>query len=225
MSKSFLQAGSLHPSEITHIGTRSQLFSSENSENIDQFTLELMDGKKYKFSKLIVDKYPKLLHPDAAYTLHFEAILPLLLGYPPSCIPETMLDDRSEKELFLSNCEFFNITLTDDVILHLSSECVKKVSECVDFVKKEAGKKGEEKLRFCLRKDVAKFCSETEKAFKDIYSDIKPIEIVQKLELGEVKDLVLHDWRSKNAVIPFINKFIKFFLPEGGKKKTKNTKA
>lgn len=182
-----------------------------NCDNV--FVLELMDGKKYKFSQDIVDKYPKLKDKAAPYTLSFEAILPLLLDYPASCIPKSLIDERHEKELFLSNCEFFGISLDESVILHLSGESEKKITECCEFVERQAGKKGKDKVRFSLRKDVRRFCSKVEGALKCLYSEIKPIEIIEKLELGEVKELVLWDWKSKNAVLPFIDSFMKEFFP------------
>lgn len=183
-----------------------------SSENIK---IEIGD-KTYNFSQEMVNKYPKLLDPSAKYTLGFETVLPIIWEYDPSVLRNDLLDENSEKTLFLANCEFFGIKLSDAMILHLSSNLKKDIQECSDFIQRETGKKGKTKMRYINNKAVVEWCSDQEKAFIDSGSDIKPLDIIKLLEVGNkaLDQLVLHDFKSKNLVMPLIKKFLQFFLPD-----------
>ena len=175
-------------------------------------------GKSYDFSEEMVRKYPKLLDPSARYTLGFEAVLPLIYDYPPTVLPRTLLDEQCEKELFLSNCEFFDIKLSDQVILHLCTESRKELEECVKHIAdKVKHRQRKSKVSFQLDKKVLAFCIEKQDAVAEIYSDIKPIEIIQRLEAAvsnpkHLEALLIHDWRGKNCVMSFVKDFMKLFL-------------
>lgn len=169
-------------------------------------------GKEYDFSQEMLVKYPKLLDPSMRYTVGFEAVLPLIYDYPPSCIPPSLIDEAHEKSLFLSNCEFLGIKLSDDVILHLNKETKKKILECAEHIAEVSGRKGRNKMRFSLKKEVSKWCRSLEQGMSEIYEALKPIEIVQMLEEGSIDELVLHDFRYKNCVNHFINLFREKFL-------------
>jgi hypothetical protein len=177
-----------------------------------QFTTIIINSKSYDFSPEMLQKYPKLLDPAARYTLGFDSLLPLFYDYPASCICPTLLDEPHEKTLFLSNCEFFGIVLSPDVILRLNTETKKELQECSDYITRSTGRKGANKMRFSLKKDVRLFCREHEAAHSELYHDIKPLEIVEMLEEGVIDALTLHDWRSKNAVKSFTKLFLEKFL-------------
>lgn len=169
-------------------------------------------GKKYDFSDEMIRKYPKLLDAACKYTINFDAILPLIYDYPPSCIPQGLLDEDSEKEIFLSNCEFFGIQLSSEVILHLNKKTKEELSECQEFIEKQAGKKGKKKVRFSLKKDVQNWCYQIQGASKELYDGLKPLEILQMLEAGSLDILAIHDFRGKNCVRSFLRLFMEKFL-------------
>lgn len=178
----------------------------------------IIGGKSYDFSEEMVRKYPKLLDPAARYTLGFEAVLPLIYDYPPTVLPKTLLDEQCEKELFLSNCEFFDIKLSDQVILHLCSEARKDLEECVKHIGEKLKHRAKKsKVSFQLDKKVQMFCLDHEESLSQIYSDIKPLEIIQRLEASvtnpkHLEALLIHDWKGKNCVMSFVKDFLKFFL-------------
>lgn len=174
-------------------------------------------GKEYSFSSEMLKQYPKLLDPSARYTINFDTILPLIYGYSPDVLPNDLLDENSEKTMFLSNCEFFEIKLTDDMILHLSSNLRKDIQDCSEFIQEKAGRKGKEKLRFINRRDVQEWLANKEKAFIESESDVKPLDVIRLLELGgkSLDQLVIHDFKSKNLVFPLIKDFMKSFLERG----------
>lgn len=178
----------------------------------------VIGGKSYDFSEEMVRKYPKLLDPSARYTLGFEAVLPLIYEYPPTVLPKTLLDEQGEKELFLSNCEFFDIKLSDQVILHLCSEARKELEDCVKHIgEKLKHRQKKSKVSFQLDKKVQMFCLDHEESLSEIYSDIKPLEIIQRLEAAvsnpkHLEALLIHDWKGKNCVMGFVKSFLKFFL-------------
>lgn len=165
--------------------------------------------KTYDFSKEMVKKYPKLLDPSARYTLGFDAVLPLIYEYPATCIPPSLLDDQAERELFLSNLNFFEIPISPEVILHLSQPQIKEVRQASEYVRRHSAKK---KCTFTQRRAVRDFCRDAEKAFCSLYNDIKPLDIVEMLDEGRVEDLVIHDFKGKNVVMTFVKSFLKKFL-------------
>jgi hypothetical protein len=173
-------------------------------------------GKSYDFSQEMVDKYPKLLLPEARYTINFESILPLIYEYPVSCIEPRLIDESHEKTLFLSNCEWLGISLSNEVILHLNRESKKEIEEAHKFIRAQTGKKGKKKIRFALDQEVQLFCERHAEAHAEIYQDLKPIDIVRMLEIGDsaLDSLTLHDWKGKNCVRSFIKVFTEFFLPK-----------
>lgn len=176
------------------------------SERVNTITI---GGKQYDFSDEMLKKFPKLTDPAARYTIGFDAILPLIYEYPPSAIPKNLLDEQSEREVFLSNIQFFQIPICREVILHLSSEQVKEVEEAASYVRRHSAKK---KCTFTQRREVRDFCRSAETAFKELYADIRPLEIVEMLDEGRVEDLVVHDFKSKNCVMNFVKSFLKKFL-------------
>lgn len=173
-------------------------------------------GKSYEFSDEMLKKYPMLLDPSARYTVSFDDILPLIYEYDPSVLPSDLFCDNSRKQMFLSNIEFFQIPVSDAMILHLSKSLREDIQECSDFVQREAGNKGRgknAKVRFSNLKTVVEFCCEHDQKF--LNADVKPLDIVKYLEIGTQKaidTLVLHDWRSSNLVMPFVKSFLERFL-------------
>lgn len=175
-------------------------------------------GKMYDFSKEMVEKYPKLLDPATRYTINMDAIIPLVYEYPVSCIPQQLLDEDSEKIIFLSNCEWFNLKLSDDVILHLNQKVRKDIEECHQFIRAQTGKKGQKKLRFSSSGDsheIPRWCTVLYEQDKEVYdSAIKPTEILNYLEIGGslLDILTIHDFKGKNVVTNFIRLFKEKFL-------------
>lgn len=176
------------------------------------FKLVMYDGKEYTFSKEHVEKFPKLRDPNTRYLLHIEAVIPLIFGLPCSTIPSELLDSPSEKELFLANANYLGIEISEDVILHLNTETAKQLELCAKYIASETGKKGRKKIRFCNLKHVQAWCYDLQKKFSHLYNSITPLEILRLLELGEIRDLILLDFRGKNVVGSFIKAFSKFFL-------------
>ena len=174
----------------------------------------------YDFSKDMCIKHPKLLDPSIRYMIGFDSVLPIIYGYPVSCIREDMIDENSEKQLFLKNCERLEIKLSDELILHLSSKLKSEIEECTEYVAKKAGRKGKgenAKMRFVNLKEVQEFCAESDGLFDDHGSDIRPLDVIRLLEVGTKKaidQLVLKDFKSNNIIRPFITKFMSFFLAE-----------
>lgn len=170
-------------------------------------------GKSYDFSKEMVQQYPKLLDPSIRFTLNFDSVLPLLYGYPPSCISETLLDEQSEKEIFLSNVEFLGIKLSNEVILHLNQQTRKELLECRDFIKSKTGSKGKKKLRFMNDPEIEQWCAEVEASSLELYDSIKPGDILRKLEAGCIDILTLWDFKGKNVVRSLLKQFKQKFFP------------
>lgn len=183
------------------------------SSSTENLRIEIA-GKFYDFSREMVNKYPKLQDPAARYTLGFDSILPLIYDYPASCIPPSLIDEPHEKTLFLSNCEFFGISLSDDVILHLNKETKKDLEKCQSFIEEEVGRKGRNKIRFSIRKDIRVWARELENASQEIYQGLKPIEIIEMMEEGSLDILALHDWKYKNCVRGFVKLFMEKFFPK-----------
>lgn len=175
-----------------------------------------VQGKDYYFSPDHVKRYPKLLDPDAKFLLSFKAILPIIYGYPASAIDPHLLDENFEKQRFLAACEFLDIHLTDDLILHLSKALRDEVQSCSDFIQSRIGTKGKEKIRYTHRREVAEFCAQNFDAlFRQHGSEVRPIEVISYLEIG-TKDLldtiVTLDFKTKNLILPLIRKFSESFL-------------
>ena len=171
-------------------------------------------GVDYEFSPDHIASYPKLQDPGARFRLQFLPVYQIILGYPPSTIRKDLLDEPSEKEIFLSNCAFFDLKLTPDTILHLCSDKKQELEKVAAQIQKKGKKKD---VVFWLKKKVQNFCEKELASFADLYSDgMKPLDIVRHLELGgELIDrLVLHDWEiGKGSVTAFLDRFMKqFFL-------------
>ena len=184
-------------------------------DNNGNYRIEIGE-KVYNFSQEQINKYPKLLDPQSKYIIGFDDILPIIYSYPESCIKADLLEANHTKQLFLSNCEWFGIVLEDSIILHLSSSMAKEIQEISEFIKEEVGKKGKKKLRFSVLREVQEFASDYIELFVSHNSDTNPIEVINLLELGTKKALdmlILKDFRSKNVILPFINAFLKKFLP------------
>lgn len=206
---------------VTSIGGVKTLLQKEDvvahvetsSSNVHEIKVQ---DKIYAFSDEMIAKYPKLLDPSLRYSINFDSVLPIIYDYPVSCLDPKLLDENHEKQIFLSNCEFLGIKLEDSVIIHLSKTLKDEITECSEYVQKKAGKKGKEKLRFINLREVQEFASEQEVAFSEHGSDVKPLDIIRMLELGGkcIDTLVLHDFKSKNVVLPFIKAFMSKFLGE-----------
>lgn len=171
-------------------------------------------GVDYDFSPDHISSYPKLQDPGARFRLQFDPVYRIILGYPASSIPKSLLDEASEKEIFLSNCAFFDLKLTPDTILHLCSDKKQELEKVAAQIQRKGKKKD---VVFWLKKKVQNFCEKELASFSDLYSDgMKPLDIVRHLELGgELIDrLVLHDWEiGKGSVTAFLDRFMKqFFL-------------
>lgn len=121
-----------------------------------------INGKQYEFSQDMIKKYPKLLDPNTRYMLGFDSLLPIIYDYPLSTIPESMLDDVSEKNQFLRNAERLDIKLSDDLILHLTSKLMKEVQECSEYIRNNVGKKGLQKMRRAYSNFCRFFCVSSE---------------------------------------------------------------
>ena len=183
-----------------------------SSTNVNE--VKVLD-KVYYFSDEMIKAHGKLLDPSTRFSLNFDDVLPILYEYSPSCLNSELMSDYARKQVFLSNIEWLDIKLSDDVILHLCQNTKKDLQECADFVTKQAGKKGEKKLRFCLRRDVAEFAESFSDMFRAEIADIQPIDIIRYLEMGLVDKLTILDFKSKNLIGPMINKFMEIFLSKG----------
>ncbi len=120
------------------------------------------------------------------------------------------------KLFFLSNCEWLGISLSNEVILHLNRESKKEIEEAHKFIRGQTGRKGRNKVRFAHQQEVKLFCMKHAEAHAEIYQDLKPIDIIEMLEVGDsaLDILTLHDWKGKNCVRSFIKVFTEFFLPK-----------
>ena len=186
--------------------------ATTSSTNVNE--VKVLD-KSYFFSDEMITAHPKLLDPSTRFSLNFDDVLPILYEYSPSCLNSELMSDYARKQVFLSNIEWLDIQLSDSVILHLCQNTKRDLQECADFVSKQAGKKGEKKLRFCLRRDVAEFAESFAEMFRRELAEIQPIDIIRYLEMGLVDKLTILDFKSKNLVSPLIDKFMELFLSKG----------
>ena len=198
--------------DLTQIDFESEDIQPHNSTSSTHVNEVKVSDKVYYFSDEMIASHPKLLDPSTRYSLNFDDVLPILYDYSPSCLNSELMSDYARKQIFLSNIEWLDIQLSDAVILHLCQNTKRDLQECSDFVQKQAGKKGEKKLRFCLRRDVAEFAESFSEMFRKELADIQPIDIIRYLEMGLVDKLTILDFKSKNLVSPLIDKFIELFL-------------
>lgn len=169
----------------------------------------------YELPASVVAKYPKLTDPGARFLLNFDSLLPLLYGYPPSSIPATMLDEPHEKMIFLSNIEFLEIPIGNDLILHLSKTLRDEVQQASDYIRGKAGSKGKTKMRYCNLRESEIFCAEYDDVFRSHGANVTPMEILRYLEAGTsalLDKVVLIDFQSTNCVMGFVRAFLKRFL-------------
>jgi len=169
--------------------------------------------KEYPFTKAMIAKHPKLLDPDCLFLLNFESVLPLLYGYPPSCIRGDLLDEDSEKQTFLCNLEFLEIELTESMILHLCRHMRQEVQEASDLVKRHTGPKGKRKIRIDQDTEVVTFACQQDQAFREAGANIMPMELLRYLSTGAeslLNAIVIADFKSKNLIGRFIKSFLGF---------------
>jgi len=166
--------------------------------------------KEYPFTKEMIRKYPKLLDSDVLFLLHFESILPIIYGYPASCIPEDLLNDPSEKQTFLCNAEFLGVELSDAMILHLSSQLRQEVKESSEAIRKKLGYKVVDKNRVAGDQRLVTFAAKHARAFREACASVPPLEILMNLATGEsqlLDEIVIEDFKSKNLISSFIKSF------------------
>lgn len=185
---------------------------SVSSDKVFSVRIGLND---WEFAQEHLDAFPKLKDPSARFRLNFEPIYRLILGYPASAIPQDLLDTPSEKEIFLSNCAFFDIKLSPDVIVHLCSDKKKELMKASAEIQKHGSKK--KQAVFWLKKKVQSFCEAELSSFSDLYEGLSPLDIVRHLEIGSedlINKLLVHDWEvGKGSVSSFLQKFMSKFFP------------
>ena len=177
-----------------------------------------VQDKKYPFNQEHLKKHPKLLDPDVVFLLDFEKVLPIIYGYPISCLKGDWLDEDSEKQTFLCNLEFLDITISNELILHLCSSLKKEVLESSDLVQKHIGSKGKKKIRVDQDREIATFTASYDAAFRQAGADITPNEIIRYLSIGTeslLDQIVVSDFKSKNLISSFIKSFLSNLRGEG----------
>lgn len=188
-----------------------------DTKSSDIIEIQVLD-KKYYFSPDHVKKCSKLLDPDVRFLIGFDSVLPLIYGYPPSCIPETLLDDLSEKQTFLCNLEFLEIEINDALILHLCKSLRKEVQETSDLIRRKMGSKIKNKIRADQSQEVVSFCCQHDSAFRESNANILPLDIIRYLCTGNsglLDTITIADFKSKNLIGSFIKSFHEYLSGKG----------
>lgn len=179
-----------------------------------EFTLKLGDGKEYLITEGMVRDHPYLKDPECRLTRCFEDIYLLLCGYSIQHLEKELFENKSRLAIFRTNCLDFEIKLSDEDILLIQKEELEELQIICDYVKSKGSGWGNKMAAFSQRRETRAFLSELRESFSSLFEKISPDHILDLLEAGAAKSLVIKNWSSsmENSVLLFVKKFSEKFF-------------
>jgi len=176
--------------------------------------LILGDGRSFLLSECMIRDHPYCVDPEARFTKYFDDIYTLLCGYTIQHLDQKIFEDKARLAVFRTNCLDFDIKLSPDEILLLQKEELSKFQKIADYIESKRGLFSRGEAVFSGRLKTIELVSELRESFSSLYEKIDPQHLIDMLEVGKVKELVVKNWGSKveNSVMLFVDKFVdKFF--------------
>lgn len=185
----------------------------DDDDITNDFMLELGDGKKYLISNKMAEQHPYLKDPECRFTAYFEDIYLLLCGYSIQHLSKELFNDKARLAIFRTNCLDFNIVLNEDTILLVQKDEFDELQRISDYVR---GKGSNKYASFSTRRETRSFLAELRDSFSDLFETISPDHILDLLESGDVKKLVVKNWstKSENSILLFVKRFVDKFFRE-----------
>ncbi len=182
--------------------------------SVGEFTLKLGDGKEYLITERMAREHPYLLDPECRLTRCFDDIYTLLCGYSIQHLEKELFDDKSRLAIFRTNCLDYQIQLSDEDILLIQKEELEELQLICDYVKSKGSGWGNKMAAFSQRRETRTFLSELRESFSGLFEKISPDHILDLLEAGSAKSLVIKNWSSsmENSVLLFVKKFSEKFF-------------
>ncbi len=183
----------------------------DDPDTTGDFWLKLGDGKEYLITEKMVSEHPYLKDPEARLTRNFDDVYLILCGYSIQHLEKELFDNKARLAIFRTNCLDFNISLTDDEIMMIQKEELDEIQKIVDYVRSKGSNKY---ASFSQRREVRSFLAELRDGFSNLFDKISPDHILDLLEAGKSKELVVKNWSTsvENSVLLFVKKFTdKFF--------------
>lgn len=179
-----------------------------------EYMLRLGDGKEYLITEGMQQKYPYVKNPEARLTRNFEDIYTLLCGYSLQHLDSKLFEDEGRLAIFRTNCLDFGIQLSPDEILMLQKKEFDEIKQISDYIQSKRGLFEGNKVVFSGKQKTRDFICDLRESFSNLFTKISPDHILDLLECGRVKDLVVKNWSTdvENSILLFVKKFTdKFF--------------
>jgi hypothetical protein len=181
---------------------------------VDEFILRLGDGKEYLITERMWKDHPYLKDPEARLTRNFEDIYLILCGYSIQHLSEELFKDKARLSVFRTNALDFDIKLTDEDILLIQKDEHDELKVICDYVRSKGSGWGNKIAAFSQRREVRSFLTDLRDSFSNLFEKISPDHILDLLEAGKAKELVIKNWSSamENSVLLFVKKFTERFF-------------
>lgn len=179
-----------------------------------EFQLVVGTGKSFLITEIMVEKYPYLLNPEARLTLNFDDIYTLLCGYSIPHLDKALFVDKARLAIFRTNVLEFGIPLTDSEILMIQKDEFDEIKVISDYVISKGSGWRNQNATFSNKRKVKMFLTNLGVSFTSLFKLINPHDILDMLESGLVKDLVIKNWslHAENSVLVFMKEFCDTFF-------------
>jgi len=195
--------------EAGQLPYRKRDMDDEGSEG--EFLLKVGTGEEFLITEGMIRAYPYLKDPEARLTVNFSDIYLILCGYSLQHISEDLFKDKARLSIFRTNVLDFGIQLSTDEILMIQKDELDELKTISDYVRDKGSKKY---AKFRDSNKTIEFMTEMRDSFASLFEKISPDHILDLLQVGKIKELVLKNWSTKqeNSVILFTKQFVtKFF--------------
>lgn len=179
-----------------------------------EFWLKLGDGKEYLITEKMAREYPYVADPEARLTRNFDDVYLILQGYSIAHFGDDLLKDKARLSIFRTNVLDFGIKLSDDDILMIQKDELDELATIAEYVKSKGTGWGNRMAAFSGQRKTRGFLAELRESFADLYDKMSPDHILDLLEAGKVKELVLKNWSTanENSVLMFVKRFTERFF-------------